>query len=294
MSKAPGIQHSGSPLRSRPGIRVCRRDAVTVYVNKRLWPPENIDPLFRLPRIVEDLTGFTSRSADRITVWNWQPDRVPEPGLVVRKFVHGGLLRNLTGGWFWGTERMRNEMRLGLDAVERGVPTCRPVALRTEHAMGPFYTGYYVTERIPNSLNLRDLCRDIQEGRRLAPQSRRLIARQIAGAIADMHDAGLVHADLNLKNVLVRNPRIRPEAFVIDLDGAQMRQDVSLSHRLDNLVRLDRSVLKWPSSRKVITLQDRLRTWKVYLERYREWAPHWKKYLRNRATRHLRHALSRK
>jgi hypothetical protein len=109
-----------------------------------------------------------------------------------------------------------------------------------------------------------------------------------------MHDAGLVHVDLNLKNILVQHPWTEPRIFIIDLDGAELRGEVPLSVRLDNLVRLDRSIVKWPASRNTVSLHDRIRTWKSYVARCPDGTPPWEELLRRRATRHIRHALGRK
>ena len=267
---------------------------MTVFVNDQQWDAEGVKALVRLPEIVDSLPGSSSRSSNRITVWNWTPDWCDEPGFVVRQFVHGGLLQKLTGEWFWGTDRFQREMRLALHAVQNDVPTCRPVALRTERVMGPFHTGYYVTERIPRSLNLLELCRRANRSKELDPALRRRLAEHIAASIAAMHDARIVHADLNLKNILLKNAWSNPEAYIIDLDRAELRSEVPLADRLDNLVRLDRSVLKWPASRETITLQDRIRTWKRYLARYPGWSRRWRELFRRNATRHLRHMLTRR
>ena len=118
-------------------------------------------------------------------------------------------------------------------------------------------------------------------------------AAAIAGAIADMHDAGILHADLNLKNVLVRNPFDAPEAYVIDFDRAELTARPTLRQRLANLLRLDRSVVKWAASRRAVAPADRLRTLRCYLARYPEWESRWGRIARRHARGHTRHYLAR-
>ena len=277
------------------GIRSFSRDGVKVFLNTDALPDPDPDPFFRIPEIVESLPGGSSRAAGRQSVWTWHPNGLPEPGLMVRQYVHGGLLGPLFGAWFFGTGRMESEMAVHLHALRHDVPTCRPVALRTERASRLLHTGFYVTEAIPDSANLLELCAEVdREERRRSPIWKRRLAERIADAVAAMHDAGIEHADLNLKNLLVKRTGEHPDVYIIDFDRAELREEVSLRKRLKNLVRLDRSIVKWGSSRRTISLWDRLRVWRYYLERYPDWKPRWKELVRRHSTWHLRHALSRK
>ncbi len=58
-----------------------------------------------------------------------------------------------------------------------------------------------------------------------------------------LHDAGFDHADLNLKNVLVRGGE-PPTAVVLDLDRGRLEDTLPAGARRRNLVRLLRSFLK--------------------------------------------------
>jgi len=115
----------------------------------------------------------------------------------------------------------------------------------------------------------------------------------VAATIADMHDAGIVHADLNLKNLLVRDAFDEPEAFVIDFDRARLAGRLGLGERMRNLLRLDRSVLKWAASRRAVSPLDRLRVLCIYLDRYPRWRERWGEIARRYARAHLLHRLSR-
>ena len=109
-----------------------------------------------------------------------------------------------------------------------------------------------------------------------------------------MHDAGIRHDDLNLKNLLVARVEDSTKVHVIDFKKARLQNHVALGTRLRNLIRLDRSVVKRLASRRAITISDRLRTLRVYLALQPELEGDWKRVARRIRTRHVAHALSRK
>ena len=70
------------------------------------------------------------------------------------------------------------------------------------------------------------------------------IIRAVALSVRAMHEAGLYHNDLHLKNILIA--RKAPfKAYIIDLDKSSLHESLSLNQRIKNLLRLDRSVEKF-------------------------------------------------
>jgi 3-deoxy-D-manno-octulosonic acid kinase len=261
---------------------------VVLYVNPEHAGRLNREDLLRLPAILAALPGSSSRQHGRPTWWRWQPEWHGGAGLVVRQYAHGGLFAFLGGKLFLSAGRMRNEFATAIYARRRGVPTSAPVALRIERTRGPFVIAHYVSERIADTVNLLDLA----EGRSadgIATGPRRRLAEAAASAIAAMHDAGIYHSDLNLTNVLVRDAFGRPEVFVIDFDKAKLMGHLSLEQRMANLMRLDRSTVKWAASRRAAHTADRLRFLRAYLGRYPQWARQWQQIARRYASSHLRH-----
>ncbi|HET8945915.1 MAG TPA: lipopolysaccharide kinase InaA family protein, partial [Candidatus Polarisedimenticolia bacterium] len=80
---------------------------------------------------------------------------------------------------------------------------------------------------------------------------RRRLARGAGRSVRAMHDAGFVHADLNLGNLVAEDggERMSPagasEVHVIDLDGGRFGKTVGFGARRRNLRRLLRSYEKW-------------------------------------------------
>jgi tRNA A-37 threonylcarbamoyl transferase component Bud32 len=270
-----------------------RAGAVTVYLNPHYGREVKLDDLLRMPALLKDVPGRSSRQAGRTTVWHWRPAWNAEPGLIVRQYAHGGLLGPLGGVAFLGRRRMLEELCVAIHAWRRQVPTSIPVAVRTERLAGPLCTGFFVSEAIPGAVNLLEFLETAAAAGRPDPEARKRLADALASAIASMHDAGIVHGDLNLKNLLVRVSVDRPEAFVVDFDRARLVPGVSLRQRMANLTRLDRSVTKWAVSRKLVSAADRLRVARSYLERYPQWRDSWQQIAVRYAGKRLLHRFSR-
>lgn len=221
---------------------------------------QGIRDLVYLPEILRALPGKRSRHAARETVWRWQPSWLGGRRLVVRQYVHGGLLRSLRGVTFLSRRPMLNELRVNQEALQGGVPTCRPIAVRIEHTFGPLLRAHYITEEIPEAVNLLDFC-EME-----SPAAVRIgLAHAVAGALVALHQADIRHGDLNLKNILVRSQNERMEAFVIDFKKARIQANITPDEALAALARLDRSIVKWPASRRAISVSDRLRTLRDYI-----------------------------
>jgi len=271
------------PAATRPDGRV------VLYVNPDYDGTVPREDLFRLPAILEGLPGNTSRLPGTPTWWEWKPAWHVGAGLVVREYCHGGVFGAMAGTIFLGDGRMLDELSLSMCARRRGVPVAIPVAVRVQKAWGPFVRAHYVSEKIADAVNLLDLLEDAGLSDALRPPERRRLSEAVAAAIAAMHDAGIVHADLNLKNVLVRDAFGQPEAFVIDFDKAKLTGQLTLEQRMANLMRLDRSIAKWAAARRAVRSADRLRFLRAYLRRYPQWSGQWRETARRYASRHLRH-----
>ncbi len=268
------------------------RGNVAVCVNPDYDGPVELDDLFALPSLLESTPGISTRQPARTTCWQWCPPWHAGPGLLVRQYAHGGALGGILGTVFPGSARMVHELRVAAYARRMDVPTARPVAVRLERVFGPFVRAHYVTENVYGTADLLGLCASLG-AERPGPARRRRLTGRIAAAVSSMHDAGILHADLNLKNVLVRDAFDEPEVFIIDFDKARLVPGLSLRQRMSNLLRLDRSVVKWQASRRTVTIGDRLRVVLSYLARYPDLRVKRGRIVRRYARRHLLHWFSR-
>ena len=274
------------PIEPLPRAEQRSNGRVALILNPDYGRRVEQDDLFRLPDILRALPGRESRRRGTVTSWLWRPAWHDGPGLRIRRYAHGGMWGGLAGTLFLGERRMHKELQLSLHACRRGVPTAVPVAVRTARAWGPYVTAHFVSENVPDAVNLLELLETVPA---LTAARRRSLAKAIASAVAAMHEAGILHADLNLKNILVRGAPDRPEAFVVDFDKSRLLVRLSLDQRMANLMRLERSVAKWPASRRAAGPMDCLRVLRAYLERDAEWRAHWgtiaRRYARQSALR---------
>ena len=207
--------------------------------------PPSIDWLDRTPALDEQRAG------------RGQVRRVrTDAGIAVhRHYQRGGRIAVVLGDryWFSGFERSRAalEFRLLADLRQRGLRVPHPLMARVQR-QGLMYRADLLTAEIDATTSLAAL---------LTQAPDRIPWDSIAAAIADMHHAGVWHADLNAHNVLVDD---RAQAWIIDFDRAETRAP-RLVWRESNLERLERSLLKLKANRTLATFDS---LWHEFLNLY--------------------------
>jgi 3-deoxy-D-manno-octulosonic acid kinase len=249
---------------NHPILEEHARGKVSLFMAPDHGYEEGIEQMFALPDALADLEGVSTRQASRPTSWHWEPAWGPAGGLHVRQYAHGGALGKLWGTVFPAEKRMLDELRLTIFALKSGVPTARPVCVRVERIYGTFVRAHYICETVADAVNLLDFCRAEETDARMKPKARAEFTEAVARAVAALHSAGVLHADLNLKNILLRQEGWPPKAFVIDFDKSKRFPSLSIAQCMSNLRRLERSFLKWQSSVPFATPNDRLRFLRLY------------------------------
>ena len=158
------------------------------------------------------------------------------------------LRHYLRGGWaarfsrdrylYTGLERSRPiaEFHMLARLHQQGLPVPRPLAAQCARE-GLFYSGDLITRRLLDVLPLADLP-DIQ-------QSDPAMWIATGACIRNFHDHGLVHADLNARNILIGGDG---SVYLIDFDRAQIRAGAQSLFEA-NLRRLKRSLQKFLETR---------------------------------------------
>lgn len=165
----------------------------------------------------------------------------------VRHYRRGGAVASLLGDRYLalGTPRPVREFRVGRALEELGVPTPRHVG-GAVYRTGAWYRGDLVTEYVPGSRDLAGVLFD-DDPFPVDP----IGAMRAAGALVRLlHDRGVIHRDLNLKNILIAGgsgPGSDGEAhaLILDLDRASIRSRVGERARRAMLDRFWRSARKW-------------------------------------------------
>ncbi len=154
---------------------------------------------------------------------------IPGPGtdrLVVRPYRRGGWIARVSRDRFLriGTPRPFRELRATSIARERGVPTPRVVAAVVHHRAWT-YAGEIVSEYVPGSVDLAGfLFHDRWPGSSVPAdvELRHEVLRQAGACVAILGREGVLHRDLNAKNLLVQSVADEVRMYVLDLDRARI------------------------------------------------------------------------
>lgn len=164
----------------------------------------------------------------------------PDQRMVLRRYQHGGTLAGLTGKRFLGPSRALQELEVTARAEASGAPVPHVLCLVLWPVWGPLWSALIGTREESQVEDLFELLTKLDDG-----PTRRRSLRQVGSAIRRLHDAGVEHRDLQLRNILVRKGE-PPEIVVVDLDRARFhaRGTMPPSRRAANLGRLARSAVK--------------------------------------------------
>jgi 3-deoxy-D-manno-octulosonic acid kinase len=178
---------------------------------------------------------------------------IPGGRAVLRLHRRGGLLGKVVKRLSLDRERARDELAVSAGAIARGASVAEPLAAVTR-PRGLGWEHALATRAIEDA---RDLERILLEARGVA--RRRAIAT--AGeAVRRLHDAGVEHADLNVKNILVSGEA----GIVIDLDRATLHASLERATRDPSLVRLLRSFYKLAQKHAGLSKRDPFRFARAY------------------------------
>jgi tRNA A-37 threonylcarbamoyl transferase component Bud32 len=185
----------------------------------------------------------------------------------VRRCVRGGILGLFLKELYLDARNPRplQELKVSEHARAHGIPTPEILAVAFERVGLLFYKGAVATREVSASADLQAELGSIGcpvAGETLAEKRRAI--ELLGKLVAKMHGAGIRHADLHLKNVLLAREEGVPKLYVLDLDAAKILRPLSDSVKCANLLRLYRSVEKVNRRRMVVTRTDVLRFLRSY------------------------------
>jgi len=202
--------------------------------------------------LASDLVGLRLADADaRKRLFARAPTRgrgaapsVPlrrDVSIILRRYQHGGLFGRLTGMLHWGPSRALLELKVTTRAEAAGAPVPHVACLALWPAAGPFWSALIGTREERGATDLLEYLRCTED-----PRARREILREVGAAVRRLHDAGVDHRDLQLRNILVVEDDGKRRIVVVDLDRAVYHPRGRLAPRLRarNLGRLTRSAVK--------------------------------------------------
>lgn len=212
--------------------------------------------------------------------------------VVIRRYKHGGFLGLLAGDIFWNRSRPSDELTISDKAAKAGLSTVEVVGVIKRKIFYPFFKAEIITKEIAGSIDLILAVKQLLRHNEKLACNKKEIIRKVALMVKKMHDIGIYHADLHLKNILlIENRAGNYNIHIIDLDKSSLSHSVNIKDRMKNLYRLDRSVVKLEmslqkecvSNKKTfpITGTDRIRFLKEYMKDSNFEINNWKSLIKN-------------
>lgn len=169
----------------------------------------------------------------------------PHTSVLLRGYRHGGIAGPWFGGLLLGPRRPLLELSVTTRARAAGAPVAEALCTVVWPRLGPLWSALIGTRLESGALDGVDA---IARARSAAERVR--LARAAGRALRKLHEVGVDHADLHLRNLLVHDLHGSPRVVVIDLDRARfLDRPLPPSRRAGNLGRLIRSAVKhalWP------------------------------------------------
>lgn len=153
---------------------------------------------------------------------------------IVREFQRGGFIRHFLQKSYFNDNRPDRELRVWCHARDAKISVPEPLGVCWVKR-GPFYSGSIAT-RFVDSVHLQSFLESKPE-----EAHSDLVLNQLGKNIREMHAANIIHADLQVRNLLVE---ANGGTQIIDFDNARIATPIRDSDRYRNLLRLKRSFEK--------------------------------------------------
>jgi 3-deoxy-D-manno-octulosonic acid kinase len=157
---------------------------------------------------------------------------------VVRRYHRGGLVQRINQSRYFGGNRAFDELRATERARTGGVRTARILAA-VERPRTVGYTAMLATILIPGA---RDAAAWLGSA---AGDAKLEMLREAGRQMSAMHQSGVAHPDVHLRNLLVADADGGAEVWLLDFDKARVHDGpVPRARRATDLRRLARSARK--------------------------------------------------
>lgn len=178
--------------------------------------------------------------------------------VIVRRYRHGGLTGKIIGMAHLGEGRAIQEIHVHEAAREAGILCPQIIGFRRERK-GLLTRLDLITQKVADAQPLEDWLKTA------STPGRRRLSIELAALVNRIHEAGLIHADFHIRNILVEEAEGAERLFVLDWDRGRQVDAVTPEQASSTLFRLNRSIEKFGISSRHFSKVDRLRFLKEYL-----------------------------
>ncbi len=208
-------------------------------------------------------------------------DKTDNERMVIKHYTHGGFTRFFNKDVFWGNPRPLKELFFVEKVISLNIPTYEILALVIDKMPFFFYRADLITKELSGGVDLKTCFENLstKQGKTWIKEKREVI-KSVAGAIRKMHSAGIYHADLHLKNIIIKkNINFPSVPYIIDFDNSSIKRKLSLKKKLKNLFRFHRYIDKIDKKNILLSKSDFLRFFKEYFNNGKSTDQYLREYL---------------
>lgn len=249
--RSPPVQQTLpiDPAGAGPGVRGAVPEPYEAFHVGDAW-------VFALPRMADRVREAMASAGSLSAYAESHPQRAALPAgrgpiyripgsqldWVVRRYRRGGWMRWLGDRHLRvGPARPFAELRVSVEVRSRGVPTPEVLA-GAVYPAGLFYRADLVTAYIPESYDLATLLFGPQP---LEGEERKVAWAEAGRLLRWLYSLGVIHTDLNLRNILLERCARPPRPYLLDLDRCRVAAHVTPSQRRRMRKRFRRSAETW-------------------------------------------------
>jgi len=166
--------------------------------------------------------------------------------VVVRTYRRGGPVRFFLPDIFADARRPLDELVITEKGRQSGAPLPEILGLQIRWVLPPLFRARIISRKIPDAITLEEFIVSVlanyRTGKAGLYDKKRCLIKSLSQSTGKLHQAGIFHNDLNIRNILVRQDQDdKIDAYIIDLDKSICRKGLALDERVNNLIRLNRS-----------------------------------------------------
>jgi tRNA A-37 threonylcarbamoyl transferase component Bud32 len=227
---------------------------------------------------------------------------------IIKTYKRGGLTGLLLPDIFNNARRPLNELVLTEKAHISGVPVPEILGIQIKWITSFLFGAKIIFKKIPDTMTLEEVIvsvlQNYKNNRSKLYQKKKNIIKSISQTIGQLHHVGICHNDLNVRNILIQSTRLiepaaqaeeeRIKTYIIDLDKSTYEQPLQFDKRIDNLIRLNRSLEKIQFRFKslditdIVSHTDRLSLFETYFNEFSLEGKDQKRLAINKCLKHTR------
>ncbi|MCL1147767.1 3-deoxy-D-manno-octulosonic acid kinase [Shewanella sp. 10N.261.52.F9] len=198
--------------------------------------PSDIEPSWFGAEFWREKSAITGSSKGRYTTWFVDASKIEaeQNQWVLRHYYRGGLIAKISRDQYFFTDLQKTraiaELALLETLYKQGFAVPKPIAANVEHS-GLLYRADLIIERVDGA---EDLVARLSKTAMSESQW-----QSLGKAIAEFHNYGVYHADLNAKNILITDDKF----YLIDFDRGELKKP-NAQWQQANMSRLLRSFRK--------------------------------------------------